>query len=373
MGVKVVRSLKVVRRQDDTDTNVPITSSPVALVPSSGPSGQYSAAALGGAAAGCAVAGALISAVIVWLVMRSRLRRRTRDLEARHGVPTHSKPREKASHPRKAAAATVLSSEETSSAAIVENHLPQPKDDRTIEEELAKIESLIEQHSENFYSSRQVGNATHIDQATIAALGENVTLSATSLTTLLNDPATRIVMIRYFISSIIGTRLDVGGNPDTSFLPPAVTTFLKSTSPEEGNLEVWNAFFSKWCAISSYILTKGKSNKAAILPHAGHEQHILDAVRTLNSILLPYAESQYERDRVQNLTEIMRRSARFGFLLFSQPTLWKLDWQRPRDAGADAVVIFPALLQLSDENGKTLKSPRVFGAKRLTDKFGGGK
>jgi hypothetical protein len=88
-------------------------------------------------------------------------------------------------------------------------------------------------------------------------------------------------------------------------------------------------------------------------------QTIRNTVQTANSFLAPYANGQDEEARLRNLEEIMKRAARFGFVLFSQPASFRFDWT---DTGA-GVVAFPTLVQVTDEYGKSVG--RVFAEKEL--------
>lgn len=64
--------------------------------------------------------------------------------------------------------------------------------------------------------------------------------------------------------------------------------------------------------------------------------------------------------RSRNLEEILKRSAQFAFTLFSQPTSWKFDWQNGQNVNSGSLCIFPALVQVTDENGEPLHPPRPF-------------
>lgn len=84
-------------------------------------------------------------------------------------------------------------------------------------------------------------------------------------------------------------------------------------------------------------------------------------VRALENILRPYADSRIDNEqRKRNLEEIIKRSALFAFTLFSQPSTWGFDWQEHHGVKTGELCIFPALVQLTDETGKSLSSPRPF-------------
>lgn len=88
--------------------------------------------------------------------------------------------------------------------------------------------------------------------------------------------------------------------------------------------------------------------------------NIGSALNLADSFLRPCAKDAGDDERLVNLAEIMKRAARFGFLLFSQPSSFDFDWT---DNGG--LVVFPGLLQISDDNGKPLVSPRTFSQKEV--------
>jgi hypothetical protein len=58
----------------------------------------------------------------------------------------------------------------------------------------------------------------------------------------------------------------------------------------------------------------------------------------------------------------MKRAARFGFLLFSQPSSFRFDWS---EGGAEPLVVFPALLQVTNDDAKPLSTPRALAPKEV--------
>jgi hypothetical protein len=89
-------------------------------------------------------------------------------------------------------------------------------------------------------------------------------------------------------------------------------------------------------------------------------QSVHKAVQVADVILRPFVDERVDNaTRLHNLEEIMRRAMRLAFTLFSHPSSWRFDWQETRED----VVVFPALIQLTNEDGALLKSPRIFGEK----------
>ena len=89
--------------------------------------------------------------------------------------------------------------------------------------------------------------------------------------------------------------------------------------------------------------------------------NILQAVEALDAVLRPYTDERVDNNqRRRNLEEILKRAAGFAFMLFSQPSSWKLEWENPHGHEPGSIVIFPALVQIVDETGHSLSPPRAF-------------
>ena len=89
--------------------------------------------------------------------------------------------------------------------------------------------------------------------------------------------------------------------------------------------------------------------------------NIQGAAGILDNILRPYSDSRMEDgQRTRNLEEILKRAALFAFTLFSQPSSWNFDWQNEVGVKSGSLCIFPALVQVMDESGESVKPPRPF-------------
>lgn len=125
------------------------------------------------------------------------------------------------------------------------------------------------------------------------------------------------------------------------------------------------AFLSKWRTVTAFLLhrTYGQSTFSK---NDDRGRNIAEVLQILDSILRFYAtESSDEKQRLHNLEEILKRAARFGFLLFSQPSLWKFEWDEPLNSHQGSLVIFPGLLQIGDDNGQSLPRPRRVGEQEI--------
>jgi hypothetical protein len=121
------------------------------------------------------------------------------------------------------------------------------------------------------------------------------------------------------------------------------------------------AYLSKWRQITAAL----SGNIYTQEPMAANDARlasIRQALQLADTVLAHYANGAEQEARLRNLEEIMKRSARFGFLLFSQPSSFRFDWTSSVGSG---LVTFPALLQTTDEDGAALRSARLFLEKKV--------
>lgn len=119
-------------------------------------------------------------------------------------------------------------------------------------------------------------------------------------------------------------------------------------------------FYTKWRALTSELLqpTYVRNSFSA---GDGRVRNIQAAATLLDSVLRPFADSRMDDGaRSRNLEEILKRSAQFAFTLFSQPTAWDFDWENEQGVKSGNLCIFPALVQVMDENGEPIHPPRPF-------------
>jgi hypothetical protein len=102
------------------------------------------------------------------------------------------------------------------------------------------------------------------------------------------------------------------------------------------------AFLTKWRVITGQLLNGQGPN-----PNNTVDGNVRRAVDDVDGIVGPYAAADGGA-RLGNLEEITRRCARVATVLFTQPAFWKFDWEHD----GEGLVVFPALLRLTDENGK---------------------
>lgn len=116
---------------------------------------------------------------------------------------------------------------------------------------------------------------------------------------------------------------------------------------------------SRWKAFTAALL-HDRYGSSTVTASDARNRNVSEALQALNAVLSPFADEQRDdRERVQKLEEILKRGARFGFTLFSQPSQLDFDWNAPPSAGRGTLVISPALTQVADDSGRRLPRPRV--------------
>jgi hypothetical protein len=326
---------------------------------------------IAGVGIGCAIAGALIALVPFLLFSRHRNRRSPRTdkedysygADAGAGVVGSKK-----------SAMTSLSFEKGSAAEIVESNLPQPLGDSVLQDDFGKIGDKIDGHVQSFYNTDAAVDPRAVAQTIAQALGEESPYSMSQIVDWLENPYARAGVLRFAVAFIILLRVRLECDSGISFLPPPLPACIQSISQTKtedkgtsqeipsqlqqglNNTPVRMAFLSKWKTISASLFhsTHGQTS----MPESDARiTNIRKATALADSVLRPYAKAgEDHQSRLQNLEEIMRRAARFAYVLFAQPSFYTFEWQ----AMGKGLVVFPALVQVTDENGTMLRQPRVF-------------
>ncbi|KAF2448453.1 hypothetical protein P171DRAFT_353176 [Karstenula rhodostoma CBS 690.94] len=309
-------------------------------------------AAAAGIGVGCLLAGALIAGLLAWLFMkRRRPASGMRDSETSTVALMH---REKGPM---AKAVSVSSGSPIASA--LENGLPQPLEDKAISGEISKISNLIKNHVQSYYHGRAVSPGI-IDYDDLQALGENLPVSVGTLSTLLNNSATREIALRFCLAWVVTSRIQLNDSSNTTFLPPEVAKCMQSINHADHRSQVRSLFYIKWRALTAELM-QPTYIRNPFSANDGRIRNIQAAATLLDSVLRPFADSRIDDGaRSRNLEEMLKRSAQFAFTLFSQPTTWNFDWQNEQGVKSGSLCIFPALVQVADENGEPIHPPRPF-------------
>jgi len=179
-----------------------------------------SSGGVAGISIGCAIAGAAIGFLLFWFFKRkSNNRHQTLDQEVRAAA---------FSRQEKQPAVNVQPLDNANLATrTVENNLPQPLEDNAIAEAISKISNSIKNHVQSYYHSAQV-SAGAVNLDALQALGDGLPTSIGTLNTMLANPTTRETALRLCIAWVVVSRIQFGGDPRITFLPPEVTSCINS-------------------------------------------------------------------------------------------------------------------------------------------------
>ncbi|KAL8732760.1 MAG: hypothetical protein Q9166_002541 [cf. Caloplaca sp. 2 TL-2023] len=315
-------------------------------------SNSISPGAAAGIGIGCAVAGALIAAAILALLFRGR---RQRGRARSDGIPLNGfasieKP--------------VASRDSVAPVRGIESNLPQPAEDQALGGEMSRLRTSIKNHVQSYYHTNNVGGS--VDQVALGLIATgNMPLIASTLGSLLSNPATRLMAVRFCITWTVISRIDHNCEPSLSFLPPEIASCLLSISSTRDDPSTKPGFMSRWRSITAALL-QDRYGSPTLTVSDPRNQNISEALRALDAVLRPFADEQRnDWERQQKLEEILRRGARFGFVLFSQPSLWDFDWNTPANAGRGTLVVSPGLTQITDDNGRRLPRSRMLEEQEL--------
>ncbi|KAI0444150.1 hypothetical protein F4803DRAFT_561043 [Xylaria telfairii] len=230
--------------------------------------------------------------------------------------------------------------------------VPQPK----ISQELQSLGQLIQQHCDTYYHLLPV----HISESeltgnlSLLGIGNGSMSRATNTTTLLMDPATRLTAIRHTIAKAIFGSTALVPSSGLSLLPRGVsdmTSRIPSTEENTGNHRATETALTQWRQLSAFLLHPNRSDRTPLIPSdellAGQEHELTVA---LNACLGPFVkggEGQiYEQE--SHLEQVIRECATFGYLLFSQPSEYRLRFKNDKGGG---VVVCPGLYKVVNDNG----------------------
>ncbi|KAL9606462.1 MAG: hypothetical protein Q9179_000378 [Wetmoreana sp. 5 TL-2023] len=229
---------------------------------------------------------------------------------------------------------------------------------------MSKLRTSIKNHVNSYYHTNSFrGGLDRIALGSVAV--GNMPLIASTLESLLSDPATRLVAIRFCIAWTIFSRIDQSCDPSTSFLPPEIASCLSSIGSTREDPETRMALTSRWRSVTAALL-QSKYGPTTFTFSDPRNANIAAALEALNAVIGSFVnEPRNDGERVRKLEEILRRGARLGFMLFSQPSLWDFDWNPAPKVGREELVLSPALIQVGDDNGRKLPRPRVLEEQEL--------
>ncbi|KAK7705365.1 hypothetical protein SLS57_010127 [Botryosphaeria dothidea] len=228
---------------------------------------------------------------------------------------------------------------------------PNPAGQASIPAEMSRLRSMINAHVHSYYRTSEV-DLDAIDQDAIVDLMGDPPPSTEAIAPAIADSETRTPALRYLIASAIFSRISFTGHPETTFLPPEVGSCSKSMNGVQD--------------YDQATMLQSRYGTGTITEDDSRSHNISSALEMLDTILVRLRARRDENaQRLRDLEEILGHAANFAFLVFSHPSSWVFDWQASPAQEPGSVVIFPALLQVTDENGQWLSHPHVFEEKEV--------
>lgn len=114
---------------------------------------------------------------------------------------------------------------------------------------------------------------------------------------------------------------------------------------------------SKWRHLTGIILasTYGSETTDVKTLNRTNFTHLVDM---LDEVLAPLATPSEISNRRSNLEQIIKLGASSGYILLTQPTGWRFEWHSAQVKSGKSLVVFPDLVQVEDDMGRSLDPPR---------------
>lgn len=81
---------------------------------------------------------------------------------------------------------------------------------------------------------------------------------------------------------------------------------------------------------------------------------------SFSNAFAPWRNGKYRsKDRVHNLSKILKQAADLGIWLFSQPSAIRFDWPTGTPRSTGQITVLPGLVKETDEKGIPLKDAQV--------------
>lgn len=114
---------------------------------------------------------------------------------------------------------------------------------------------------------------------------------------------------------------------------------------------------STWRVLTAYLRSSCPDNTAY---SAQVDEQIQNMATSFSSAFAPWKNGKYRsKDRVRNLSEILKQAADLGIWLFSQPSAFRFDWPRGTPRSMKEMTVLPGLVKETDEKGIRLKDAQV--------------
>ncbi|KAI1074331.1 hypothetical protein F5B20DRAFT_563804 [Whalleya microplaca] len=250
--------------------------------------------------------------------------------------------------------------------------LLEPRPDTEIGTELRSLGYLIQQHVENNYHLQPVHRNANDLANVLTYLGLNQVI-AVQLGSMALVPNRRYSILKHVIMKVAFASVTLGEASPITLLPPLLSSFPSMIPPIEshrGNPEAVDVALTRWRQLSAFLLHPHRSDRTPLTPSEDvSTQQAQQLALALNTFLEPFVrgvhDERYEQEN--HLREVLVECATFGYLLFSQPSEYRLRFGN--DGGDNSIVVCPGLDKISDEEGHKYPRPAQPIVAPAVDKF----
>ncbi|KAK3952632.1 hypothetical protein QBC32DRAFT_340937 [Pseudoneurospora amorphoporcata] len=335
--------------------------------------GGVSSGAAAGIAIGCLIAGLLLGLAAAFCFFSRRKQRHVgHDGDVTHVATTPSKDSSYAQ------VGSGMQNQDEKGMPQLKHFLLDSLSDQELAAELRDRHNLIQQHVENHYHFHPLDVRRVNRQSLLAALSQlglgqagSEGPPAETIVSLALDPDTRQIALQHVLSTVIFTSIDPSARSHLSMLPTSVAAFLQSIAPDEQHgigrqvdSQASTLALHWWRVLSAFLLHPQRTQRTALTPSdAALAPQAAAIAQALNRFLLYFVEDS-DTARFQqesHLREVIAECAKFGYVLFSQPSDWCFLHVAGHEQVAGSVrgyrgkvVIAAGLVKHTDKDGRRL-------------------
>ncbi|EFR01563.1 hypothetical protein MGYG_04565 [Nannizzia gypsea CBS 118893] len=240
----------------------------------------------------------------------------------------------------------------------LEDYIPSPADDKTVQSRVLTVFDHLALHVENYYtcSSPLPSESGHSTQHVAMLNSYNSPFLPAPVASLLSQPNDREPIIKHcLVQSLMPATFHAAPassrSEASSFLPPLFTASkdFQDMQPHRDQEAHKVHFYWRMLTAHWYRGAPDTQKQAYLSTRAENISKVVDA---FTSAFRPYANPHHpEPERIRHLTKVMEDAADLGIWLFEQPCEFEFAWG---NVTAGQVVVSPAVVKVTDEQGTLL-------------------
>jgi len=241
---------------------------------------------------------------------------------------------------------------------------------------MKNINQLIEIHVENYMTMSEISSLVRpdvkarLEKALSIYVDSESQMPVKELSELLIDVRTRKSAIIYLIAWTLLSGISSSADPKQTLLPSELIMFINQIPQQNTDWHLFQTALGKWRAISTFLLFPLGAKTQNPRRERELRSNIERIITCLNETLRPFHNIQIDSlSRNDNLAAMIRATAEFGLLLFSQPISWSVRWDdlsaqlghldENEIAHRRNLIVFPALekIAVDERTGRFGRKP----------------